>query len=339
MKKHWVAALTPILLAAFFLTACTQSRKPTVEAADAKAEMAAGAVPADASAPHFDSAFWSTWGDGQAELAGYDLVIPRYGEPRQGTAVTIFVTETFSNSARVKANPGVHPATDEFPVMKLNLVKDFPTGIYDYNLMTSAFVALKAVNGRQAGYPTKVSFSAQEWCGHVFSQVLFDAAKIRFTSHSYFDEEADESKEIDYPSGTLTEDALFHWARGMAAPVVAPGEEAKANLLMSLQDSRLKHRPVSGKAAMLSRSAAPTRIRVPAGDFEVDTMAVRTADSTYKFFVETVPPHRIVQWEFSDGEKGQLLKSERMKYWGLHGGKDLSYLKQLGLSQRPPRTM
>ena len=97
------------------------------------------AVSASASLPSFDRTFWSTWGDGQAELAGYDLTIPRYNQPRRGVAVTIFVTETFSNSARVKADPGKHPASDEFPVMKLNLVKDYQTGIYDYNEMTSSF--------------------------------------------------------------------------------------------------------------------------------------------------------------------------------------------------------
>ncbi|HEX8953647.1 MAG TPA: hypothetical protein VF945_17440, partial [Polyangia bacterium] len=37
--------------------------------------------------------FWKVWGDGKAELDGYALVEPRYGQPREGTAVAIFVTE------------------------------------------------------------------------------------------------------------------------------------------------------------------------------------------------------------------------------------------------------
>ena len=56
--------------------------------------------------PAYDQAFWAIWGDGQAELAGYDLTIARYNQPRHGIAVTIFVTETFSNTLRVKADPG-----------------------------------------------------------------------------------------------------------------------------------------------------------------------------------------------------------------------------------------
>src|SRR6185503_7282151 len=85
----------------------------------------------------FGNAFWKRWGDGRGELAGYDLTFPRYGSLRKGVAITIFVTETFSHSLRVKSDPGRHPASDEYPVMKLNLVQDFGTGIYDYNLMTS----------------------------------------------------------------------------------------------------------------------------------------------------------------------------------------------------------
>src|SRR5713101_837527 len=166
------------------------------------------------SSPVFGEEFWKRWGDGKGEVSGYDLTFPRYGELRKGVAVVVFVTETFSNSARVKSDPGKHPKSDEFPVMKLNLVQDFSTGIYDYNLLTSAFVALAPVNGRPAGSATKVSFSSQEWCGHVYAQVLFDAHYARFTSHSYFDSEADSSASLELPNGALSEDALLAWARG-----------------------------------------------------------------------------------------------------------------------------
>ena len=86
--------------------------------------------------------FWKHWGDGRAELNGYRLVQPRYGSPRAGTAVYVFVTEDFSDALRVKADPGKHSAGDVFPVMKLNAVRDFQTGIYDYNVMTSTFLRI-----------------------------------------------------------------------------------------------------------------------------------------------------------------------------------------------------
>nr|MCU0229429.1 hypothetical protein [Bryobacterales bacterium] len=183
----------------------------------------------------YDAAFWKVWGDGQAELAGYSLRTMRYGQPREGTAVTIFVTEPFSNEARVKADAGKHSPADEFPVMKLNLMEDFPTGIYDYNVMTSVFVALRAVNGRPAGRATKISFSAQEWCGQVYQQLLFDESKVRSTLHSYFDGEGDASSELPAPRDGISEEELLFWARGMAAPFLNPGESRSLPLLGSLK--------------------------------------------------------------------------------------------------------
>ena len=72
---------------------------------------------AAAGPPTFDDAFWSHWGDGQAEICTYDLVYPRYGADRDGLAVTIFVTETFSHEDHVKADPGMHAKSDESAVL------------------------------------------------------------------------------------------------------------------------------------------------------------------------------------------------------------------------------
>ena len=92
-----------------------------------------------AAAPAVAQDFWAHWGDGKAELNGYRIVQPRYGEKRDGTGVLIFVTEEMSDSLRVKADAGKHPPADVYPVLKLNDVLHFQTGIYDYSVMTSAF--------------------------------------------------------------------------------------------------------------------------------------------------------------------------------------------------------
>jgi len=287
----------------------------------------------------FGDAFWKHWGDGKGELAAYDLVFPRYGEIRHGVAVTIFVTETFSNSLRVKSDPGRHPASDEFPVMKLNLVEDFATGIYDYNLLTSSFVALAPVNGRSAGAPTKVAFSSQEWCGGLWSQLLFDAASARWTLHCYFDGEADQAKTLPVPADALSGDTVFLWARGLAAPFVSPGERREIPFLRSIENARLVHKPVDVLRATLSRETGTTRVTVPAGAFEVQRCSVEIAGgATWKFAVEAAEPHRIVEWETSDGEKATLLGSDRLEYWKLHGNGQESFLARLGLKPRPPRT-
>jgi hypothetical protein len=292
-----------------------------------------------AGASPYGQAFWAHWSDGQAELAAYDLVVSRYGQLRKGSAVAIFVTETFSNSARVKADPGRHPSSDTFPVLKLNFIQDFPTGVYDYNLMTSTFVALQRVNGRPAGYPTKVSFSSQEWCGHVYHQLRLDAKAIRHESHSYFDREADQRQSIAYPAGGVTGDALLLWARGLASPALAPGGRAVVPFLRSLQDVRLGHVPLAWGKAVLARADQPQRVTVPAGAFDaqVRTVAIQ-GGRTWTFFAEQAAPHRLLKWQASDGHQGELIASKRMKYWQMNRNGFEKALKDLGLKPRPART-
>lgn len=288
--------------------------------------------------PIADSQFWRTWGDGLAELSSYDLTEPHYGQPRRGVAVTIFVSETFSNSARVKADPGKHPKSDEFPVMKLNLVKDFQTGIYDYNDMTSVFVALDAVNSRRAGTLTKASFSSQEWCGNVFHQLLFDAGGIRSSRHSYFDGEGDQQVTLPYPADGVAGDGLFLWARQMAEPRLTPGESRTVPMLTTLQRVRDSHKAAEWTQAKLTRMKTLTPMTVPAGQFEVEAWVAESAEGKLTVYVETAVPHRIVKWESSGGEKGELLGSERMKYWKMNGPGGESNLKKLRLLPRPART-
>jgi hypothetical protein len=287
----------------------------------------------------FGDEFWKHWGDNRAELSGYDLTFPRYGTPRKGVAVAIFVTETFSNALRVKSDPGKHPKSDEFPVMKLNLVEDFATGIYDYNLMTSTFVALTPVDGRPAGSATKVSFSSQEWCGNMYGQILLDRSAARLSSHSYFDGEADQSRSLALPPGALPGDAVLLWARGLAAPSLRPGESREVPLVRSLATSRLNHVPVEVLRATLKREAEPARATVPAGTFDVERRTVAISGGpTWTVSVEAAPPHRIVAWETSDGQKAELLASERLPYWKLNGEEGKSALARIGLTPRPPRT-
>ena len=223
--------------------------------------------------------------------------------------------------------------------MKLNLVEDFSTGIYDYNLLTSSFVALTAVNGRPAGASTKVSFSSQEWCGGVWGQLLFDAGSARLTSHSYFDGEADQSKTVEVPADALSGDAILLWARGLAAPFVGAGERREVPLVRSIERARLDHKAVDVLRATLSREAAPAKVTVPAGTFDVERRTVEVAGgATWRIAVEAAEPHRIVEWEASDGQRAQLLGSDRLEYWKLHGAGQESYLARLGLKPRPPRT-
>lgn len=319
------ALLLTLMTFAFGLASCGQ-RRPQHPGA---------AVPA----PVFDRAFWQHWGDGKAEVAAYDLIEPRYGQPREGTAVTIFVTEPFSHSLRVKAESGKHPAGDVFPVMKLNLIKDYATGIYDYNVMLSSFVALEHSGGRSAGSAVKVSYSSQEWCGHVYSQLSFDPLGIHYDVHSYFDGEADQRRDLEYPQDGIAEDLLLLWARGMAAPALKPGESRTAPLLRSLQYSRDRHVPPAWSRATLIRAAATRRVRVPAGEFEAEIFTAELSGGpSWTIEVEQSAPHRILRWETSEGVRAELVGAARLEYWKMNRKGFEDALGQLGLKRRPPRT-
>jgi hypothetical protein len=315
------------------------ARAVSLVATFASAAPAASPPTASAGAVTYGDRFWAHWGDGRAEIATYDLTVSRYGQPRSGLAVAIFVTETFSNALRVKADPGKHPASDEIPVLKLNLVEDFPTGIYDYNVMSSSFVALAPLNLRPAGSPVKVSFSSQEWCGHVWQQMLFDAHAVRLTAHSYFDGEADLQDTLEFPADGVAEDALMLWARGLAWPALLPGESREVPLLRSALVSRFAHVPAVWQRAKLARSGTAQQIGVPAGTFTVEVWTASVENErAWAFYVEQAAPHRIVQWERSDGQSAALVKAERLKYWEMNGPSYLSALGQLGLQPRPART-
>jgi hypothetical protein len=283
--------------------------------------------------------FWKFWGDGKAELDGYALVEPRYGQLREGTAVAIFVTENFSDSLRVKADPGKHAASDVVPVIKLNLVRDFQTGIYDYNTMTSTF--LRAEFGAGEFWPlAKASFSSQEWCGNVYMQWIPRGDKLIGTVHSYFDGEADATPELPWPAGGVVEDALPVLVRGLRGPWLSPGATKKVPFLRSLFRTRLLHVPAKWGEATVSRAAAASDVKSALGTLRASTYTVaETGGDTITFTVEEAYPHRLLAWKSSAGESARILGSARLEYWKMHGNGDEKALKLLGLVPQsvPPK--
>jgi hypothetical protein len=263
-------------------------------------------------------------------MNGYRLVQPRYGANRAGTAVLIYVTEDFSDSLRVKADPGKHPPSDVYPVLKLNAVRDFQTGVYDYNVMTSTFARVAP------GWPiAKVSFSSQEWCGHVYHHLMPRAGRVGGMFHSYFDGEADGRDDLPLPEGGVMEDAVPILVRGWMGEWVARGATRTVPFLPSLLRSRLDHKRLACGSAAVARAASPARVTVPAGAFEVDTWTVaETGGRTVTYLVETAPPFRLVRWSASDGEEGSLLGSDRLAYWELNKPGGEKWLKGLGLAAR-----
>jgi hypothetical protein len=280
-----------------------------------------------AAAPALAQDFWAHWGDGKAEINGYRLKQPRYGVVRDGTAILVFVTEEFSDRLRVKADPGRHPKSDVYPVLKLNALRDFQTGIYDYSVMTSVFARVAR------GWPiAKISFSSQEWCGHVYHQLLPGAGRVTGVLHSYFDGEADRSEELSLPEGGVFQDALPILVRGWGGEYLKAGETRGVPYLPSLLSSRLAHKPLAWGRATLSRSAQPATLTVPAGTFSVSTWSVaEEGGATASYAVEVAPPHRLIRVSSDAGEQLELSGSTRLPYWRLNGPGGEKQLRELGL--------
>jgi hypothetical protein len=274
--------------------------------------------------------FWAHWGDGKAELNGYSLKQPRYGALRSGTAVLVFVTEDFSDTLRVKAEPGRHHASDVFPVLKLNVVRDFATGIYDYNVMTSTFLRVAA------GWPVaKVSFSSQEWCGHVWHQLVPRTGRVGGVFHSYFDGEADGTEDLELPKDGILEDALPVLLRSWNGAYLKPGERRSVAFLPSLLWARLNHRRLAWTKAEVTRAPSPRSLSVPAGRFQVSSYSVVTGDGrTLGFDIEVAPPYRLVRQTGPDGEELALRGSTRLPYWRLNGPGGEKHLRELGFAVR-----
>jgi hypothetical protein len=272
--------------------------------------------------------FWKHWGDGRAEVNGYRLTQPRYGAARAGTAIYVFVTEGFSDRRRVKAGAGRHPDDDVYPVMKLNAVRDFSTGVYDYNVMTSTFLRVAT------GWPVaKVSFSSQEWCGHVWHQIVPREGRVDGVFHSYFDGEADGAEDLALPEGAVFEDALPVILRGWNGEFVEAGESRTVPFLPSLLHSRLTHRALTWTTAQITRSEKTTTVSVPAGSFEVRTFTVEVEGGRrLTFSIEAAPPHRLVRQTGPGGEELALKGSTRMAYWKLNAPGTEKHLQEIGLA-------
>ena len=290
-----------------------------------------------------DDGFWTFWGDGKAELDGYALTQPRYGEKRDGTAVMIFVTEDFSDSLRVKADPDKHPKSDVYPVLKLNFVRDFQTGIYDYNILTSTFVRTETPPGAPVPWPlAKVSFSSQEWCGHVYQEWIPRPSKAGGVQlvgilHSYFDGEADQQLTLPLPDSGVSEDAAPILVRGLRGAWLERGASKTVPWLFSSLRARLEHKPQAWGEATVSRSKEPVQVRSVLGTVAADVYKIEEKDGpTVTWTVEAAAPHRILAWESTSGESGKLTGSQRLPYWQLHQQGGEANLKALGLTPMVP---
>jgi hypothetical protein len=243
--------------------------------------------------------------------------------------VAIYVTEPLRLSTRVKADRPSEDPEDVVDAMKLNLVRDFQTGVYDYNTMTSVFAATSDFE------LLKVSFSSAEWCGHVYSEMRVEPESIIVESKSYFESETDNSSIVRLDGG-LTGEELFVVLRGFKGDFLEPGESVTRPFLPSAYFRRLRHRPAEWGEVIIRRVAGESAVSVPVGRFDVVVYELETSHGQRgRFEIEAAWPHRIVRWSLGPDVEAKLTGSLRTAYWEKNREGDEALLEDLGL--HPPR--
>ena len=233
--------------------------------------------------------FKQYWYGGKAELSSYRLTQSRYGEPREGTAVLIFVTEDFSKRKHVKLDNQSGETNGKVSVLKLNFTKNFTTGIYPYSMMASIFTP---VNREESPNTLKASMSVQEWCGHVFTQLNLRGDKFNVNSYSYFEQEGDANFSLQR---TLLEDEIWNIIR--LEPTALP--TGNFNLIPGLMFTRLSHMGLKIERAKGSLSQS--------GNAWSYVLSVPGQSRTLTIHFEPGFPYKILGW------KEQFMEREVMQ--------------------------
>lgn len=261
------------------------------------------------------------WFDGNAEVNTYELEQVRYGAHRKGKAVAIFVTEPFIRSRQVKADHYDPKNTDHTVVLKLNLVREFQTGIYPYRLFSSVFTDL----GESASpHALKAVSSIYEWCGVAFTQLNQQDNHFALHAYSYFESEGDRQDRLPIQ---FLEDELFNLIR--INPELLPIGDT--NMIPGLSYCRLKHQAIQSVKSDCSKS----NVNDTVAEYHIEQAAFQRS-IRIQYLIK--PPHDILSWEESYPEEGVIMSStakrthkEKLQYWNLHSVSDSLYLQKIGL--------
>ena len=256
----------------------------------------------------------SYWYAGRAELNHYDLTQMRYGEPRQGEAILVFVTEDFLTDAQVKKESGNAPSVS---VLKLNYLKKFITGIYDYSIMWSVFTPVEMHT-----HPAtlKVSFSSQDWCGQVYSQMNLRKQKLNYTGFSYFQSEGDRDTTLD---ATYVEEDI--WTRMRLEPQMLPLK--KFDMVPALEFLRLHHKPLKAYTAEAILTLQVNEKGSDLPEFYIYTLRYPELKRELKISIESSFPYKILGWyetiNYDDPAAREttsatLTKTLQKPYWELN---------------------
>ncbi len=260
-------------------------------------------------------AFNAYWYAGNAEITSYKLSQERYGQLREGTAVTIFVTEEFLPEKQVKAD---RSSEENIPVLKLNRTKKFLTGIYPYSIMTSTFTPVNKTENA-----LKVTNSVQEWCGQVYMQ-LNNKSEYQIKSYSYFENEGDQSLQL---KKDWLEDEIWSLIR------IHPEELPTGDIMMipSFESIRLRHKEIKAYTAFANLKQGDS--------ISSYSLNYPNLQRELKIYFQSEFPYQIEKWEeinvASNTESlkttATRLKTIKTAYWEQNNNKDVILRDSLGL--------
>jgi hypothetical protein len=195
--------------------------------------------------------FNAYWFQNKAEISTFSLKQGRYSDVHDGTATLVFVTEPFLREKQVKADSPASNPNGTFNVLKMNMTKDFVTGIYPYHMMMSVFTPIKK---EWDAHTPKTNISVQERCGHVFAQLKLNPSQnvYDYTLHSYFEQEGEQKTQIER---AYLEDEI--WTRIRMNPKELPLGETK--MIPAQFASRLMHFDL---AAMQAEASLETQDKI-----------------------------------------------------------------------------
>ena len=273
--------------------------------------------------PSKKHSFASYWYDHGAEVSHYSVQWRRYGHMRKGRAILIYVTEPFWPEKQVKNDAYQNgnqsqkipepsttspPIEQPIPILKLNMINRFRTGLYDYSIMQSIFTPIVHVKQPlksrslkspfQASLPNgktlKVTTSIQDWCGHVFMQHNLKKHVYEVQLFSYFEREADYHSHFSVDKNTVLEEDIWMQVRLFSSQKRLP--QGLISVVPSGVYARLKH--------LLPRDFIPmsARATLQSAVFEGKTCqrySIRylKLDREVVWYISTVFPHRILGWE------------------------------------------
>lgn len=237
--------------------------------------------------------FRDYWHAGKAEVTSYDLRQSRYGEERKGKAVLIFVTEDLSRKLQVKLDDP--SGRNKINVLKMNFTKNFVTGIYPYSLMLSVFTP---TNREQEPSSLKATMSAQEWCGHVYTQLNLRGNRYAVKSHSYFEQEADEQFSVRQ---AVLEDEIWNLIR--LDPENLP--QGSLEVIPGLFYTRLNHVDLTVRSAHADKTETDSSF--------VYKLEFPDAGRSIAIQYEKPFPHKIIGWTETWNERGKTMETSAVR--------------------------